>query len=369
MTPSPFSLRAIAALMALGLCSAAHAQSSVQISGRIDLAARRVDNGPDTQNQLVREGARSSKLSIQANEDLGGGLSAGVVLEMQVRADTGTSASTFWERQSLVRLRGPFGELRLGRDFALQNSIGGDFDALNGKGVGNMMNMATPFNFSNTNTYTRVNNAVSYLTPNWQGVYAQLQLAPSEGTTGNRHVAAGLFYVQPGTEARATWGRTKVNSVGRVNALTGVSRAVAAEGEFDYAGLGLSHDFGPVRLLGSYLFWRSAQEVATGQRRFQRNLNLGAMVPVGAAGSVNLAWTGADRSGLGSDDQDGRQLAVQYVHKLSKRTLLYTSWARLSQSALAAADTASSGARYNVDGTTLLGRTGGGIDVGIVHAF
>lgn len=361
-------LRPLAALLSCVATLPAFAQQ-VTLSGRIDLAMRQVDNGPGTIRLMQREGARSSKLSFQGQEDLGGGWKAGFVLESQLRADTGTSASTFWERQTIVRLMGPVGELRLGRDFALQNSIGGDFDALNGKGVGNMMNLATPFNFSNANTYTRVNNAVSWITPQWQGVHAQVQLAPSESALGNRHVAVGLFYVRPATEARLTWGRTKVGQVGRVNPTTGISRKVAAEGHFDYGGLGLSHDLGSVRLMGSYLLWRSADEVSTGQHRMQRNLNLGAMVPVGPAGSINLAWTGANRSGMGSDDQDARQVAVQYVHKLSKRTMLYGSWSRLSQSALAAADTASDGARYNVDGTSLVGRRGGGIDLGVVHAF
>lgn len=360
--------RAFASAFCLAVLAPATAQQ-VQISGRIDLGVRRVDDGRSTLTLLQREGARSSKLSIQGSEPLGNGLKAGFVLETLLRADTGTAPSTFWERQSLVKLSGPFGELRLGRDFALQNSIGGDFDALNGKGVGNMMNLATPYNFSNTATYTRVNNALSWVTPTWHGVHGHLQAAPSEGTAGAHHVAAGLFYERRGTEARLTWGRTKVDSVARVNPLTGASRKVAAVGHFDYASVGLSHDLGPLKLLGSVLYWRSAREVGTGDQRSQRNLNLGAMVPVGPAGSVNLAWTAADRSGMGSDDQDARQFGLQYLHKLSKRTLVYGSWARLSQSALAAADTASDGSRYNLDGTTIVGRSGSGVEVGLVHAF
>ncbi len=366
-----FKQRILRFLAGMLTCAAALPVVAQQmtISGRIDLALRQVDNGPDTTRLMQREGARSSKLSVQGSDDLGNGWKAGFVLESQLRADTGTSASTFWERQSIVRLWGPVGELRLGRDFALQNSIGGDFDALNGKGVGNVMNLATPFNFSNAATYTRVNNAVSYITPAWQGLHAQLQAAPSEGSSGHRHVAAGLFYRQPATEARLTWGRTTVDRVARVDPLSGASRKVAAKGHFDYGALGLSHDFGPVRLLGSVMYWRSAQEVSSGQHRTQRNLNLGAMVPVGPAGSLNVAWTAADRSGMGSDDQGARQLGLQYVHKLSRHTLLYGSVARLTQSALAAADTAPDGARYNIDGTTVVGRRGGGFDLGVVHAF
>lgn len=356
------------ALAPLALLSTlAHAQ--VQISGRIDLSVRHVDNGVTHQTVLQREGARSSKLTFQGMESLGNGLKAGFVLDTQIRADNGAAPSTFWERQSIVRLIGPWGEVRLGRDFALQNAIGGDFDALNGKGVGNMMNLATPFNFSNTNTYTRVNNAVSYISPVLSGFSGQVQLAPGEGASGNRHVALGLLYTSSQAEVRITHGETDVNSVARVNPVTGVSTKVAATGRFAYSALGAAYDFGPVKVLGSVLHWRSAHEALTQQTRTQRNINLGAMVPVGASGSVNVAYTDSHRAGLGSEDQGARQLALQYVHRLSKRTALYASWSQINQSAKAAADPASDGARYNLDGFTVLGRRGQGTDLGLVHAF
>lgn len=357
------------ALTGLLVSMAAQGQTQVQINGRIDLALRHLDDGRASTNYLQREGARSSRLGFRATEDLGNGLRAGITLETQLRADNGAAPNPFWERQSLVWLRGPWGEVRLGRDFALQNSIGGDFDALNGKGVGNMMNLATPFNFSNTNTYTRVNNAVSYITPQFKGFSSQLQLAPGEQTSGNRHTAFALSYVDGPAEARVTQGRTDVNSIARVNPLTGASTKQAARGDFIYSSLGLAYDFKTVKLLGSVLAWRSATEVATGERRSQRNVNFGAMVPVGSSGSINVAYTRADRSGMGSDNQDASQIGVQYLHRLSKRTSLYASWAQIKQSALAAADPSSDGARYNMDGPSVLGRKAQGVDIGLVHAF
>lgn len=360
--------RHVLALAPLALLSSL-AQAQVQISGRIDLSLRYVDSGLNHQTVLQREGARSSKLTFQGMETLTDNLKAGFVLDTQVRADNGAAPSTFWERQAIVRLLGGWGEVRLGRDFALQNAIGGDFDALNGKGVGNMMNLATPFNFSNTNTYTRVNNAISYLSPVVSGFSGQVQLAPGEGASGNRHVAFGVLYSSKEAEVRFTHGVTDVNSVARVNPTTGLSTKVAASGRFGYSALGASYDFGSVKLLGSVLHWCSAREALTNETRTQRNINLGAMVPVGASGSVNVAYTTSHRAGLGSDDQGARQLALQYFHRLSKRTGLYASWSQINQSAKAAADTASDGARYNLDGFTVLGRRGQGADFGLVHAF
>jgi predicted porin len=358
----------VLALAATG--STAFAQSSVTLSGTLDLAVRHVNNGVSSQKQLVREGANSSKLVFSGVEDIGGGLKAGFYLDSSVRADTGTASSTFWERRSTVSLLSPLGEIRLGRDGALGNSGPGDFDALNGKGVGNVMNLATPFNFSNTTTFTRVSNAVSYLTPKTLGgFYGQVQLAPSEGVAGSKYKALSLGYYKGPLETRFTYGLAGVSTVAGVNPATGVSTAAqAASGDFKYIVLGASYDFGPVRVLGSVIDWISAEAVATGAKRKQLNYNIGAMVPVGQ-GTVNFAYTHANRSGMGSDQQDASQFGLQYLHKLSKRTAVYVSAARLTQDALAAADTASSGGRYNMDGTTVLGRSATGFDIGLRHSF
>jgi predicted porin len=362
-----FKLTAVA-LAALG--TPAFAQPSVSISGTIDLAVRDVSDGQDRTRQLVRDGINSSRLRFIGTEDLGGGLKVGFFLDMPLRADTGTAASTFWERRSTVSLYAPWGEIRLGRDGAISNSTPGDYDAFNGKGVGNVMNLATPFNFSNTATYTRVNNAISYVTPgSLAPFYAQIQIAPSEGEAGTRYRGAALGYKKDAIDTRFTYGVTDVTSTATVNPVTGVStvQTLPNGGKFKYAALGASYDFGVARVMGSLIHWTSAPSVS-GEKRKQFNYNIGVMVPVGP-GSVNVAYTHADRSGLGSDDQDASQLAVQYIHNLSKRTALYASVAHIKQDRLAANDTAKAGSRYNMDGTTLIGRSATGFDLGIRHSF
>ena len=367
-------MKAYPLLLSLLACgTAASAQSTVNVSGRIDLAMRRVDNGVSSQTLLQRDGSTSNRLVFSGREDLGGGLAAGFVLDSAIRPDTGGVASTFWERRSTVSLYGNFGEIRLGRDAALQNSGPGDFDALNGKGVGNVMNLATPFNFSYTTTFTRINNAISYVTPNTLGgFYGQLQWSPSEGGIGTRNTTLGLGYLKGPLEVRVTHGRNETNQVATVNPRTGASVAPAsattaptAKGYWTYSNAGASYDFSAIKVMGSVTQFRSAEALSGAGRRREIMLNLGAMVPVGQAGSVNFAYTHANRSGLGSDEQDASQIGVQYTHKLSKRTMLYTSFAYLRQDALA--NVANS--RYNIDGTDVVGRSGKGLDLGIQHRF
>ena len=367
-------MKAYPLLLSLLACgTAAQAQSTVNVSGRIDLAMRRVDNGVTSQTLLQRDGSTSNRLVFSGREDLGGGLAAGFVLDAALRPDTGGVASTFWERRSTVSLYGGFGEIRFGRDATLQNSGPGDFDALNGKGVGNVMNLATPFNFSYTNTFNRINNAVSYVTPDTLGgFYGQVQWAPSEGGIGNKNTTLGVGYLKGPLEVRVTHGRNETNQVATVNPRTGASVAPASattaatgKGYWTYSNAGASYDFKAIKVMGSVTRFQSAESLTGAGRRRETMINVGAMVPAGEFGSVNFAYTHSNRSGLGSDEQDASQVAVQYTHKLSKRTMLYASYAYLRQDALATA----ANSRYNIDGTDVVGRSGKGLDLGIQHRF
>ena len=105
-------------------CSWVMAQSSVTLSGTLDVGVRHVDNHSVGSQTLEISGSNStSKLIVRGSEDLGGRLRAGFYLDSTVLADTGGAgasapAGQFWDRQSTVNLTDTrFGELRLGRDW------------------------------------------------------------------------------------------------------------------------------------------------------------------------------------------------------------------------------------------------------------
>lgn len=120
----------LAAAAMLAAC-AANAQSTVEIYGTFDVAG-------DTTNRTAGDGAallRSnvgrrerlapsmsaiSALGFRGTEDLGGGMKAGFVLEMQPTVDDGTLGNDGrqWGRQAFVSLTTPYGEVRLGRQYA-----------------------------------------------------------------------------------------------------------------------------------------------------------------------------------------------------------------------------------------------------------
>src|SRR5262249_25126319 len=92
-----------------------------------------------------------------------------------------------------------------------------------------------------------------------------------------------------------------------------------------------SYDFGLVKLSGAWRRFKFADSRQT-------NMLLAAIVPVGA-GQVKVSYQRANLDGtVGTadvSDNDGSQLGLGYVHNLSKRTALYATYSRISNSGVA----------------------------------
>ncbi len=101
---------ALAALALVGT-SAAFAQSSVTLYGRVNTTFEHQKEGNVSKTGLFNN---SSRFGFKGQEDLGGGLMAGFQLESGFDSSTGATSSTFFGRQSEVNLAGGFGMLRLG---------------------------------------------------------------------------------------------------------------------------------------------------------------------------------------------------------------------------------------------------------------
>ena len=112
-------------LIALGaalLCAAgAHAQSSVQLTGLVDVFAGSMKMAGDASSKSVVDsgGLTTSWFGMKGTEDLGGGLKAHFNLTSFIKVDTGTQGrfanDTFFSRDANVSLSGGFGSVLLGR--------------------------------------------------------------------------------------------------------------------------------------------------------------------------------------------------------------------------------------------------------------
>ena len=110
-----------AALTALISAASAHAQQApngtLQIYGRINTSVE----SSWTEGQAAVQGLRSNESfwGLRGQEDLGGGMQAGFILEHGFELDTGAnSGGNYFNRKNEVNLSGSFGMLRMGHMFS-----------------------------------------------------------------------------------------------------------------------------------------------------------------------------------------------------------------------------------------------------------
>jgi predicted porin len=313
----------------------------VTLFGVVDAGARSVTNGGVTVRQLAPDGLANSRLGFKADEDLGGGLRAGVWLEAALNPDTGTinASGKFWHRRSTVSLSGPFGEIRVGRDLDASFWNLSIFDPFGTVGVGSGFNLQSNLG-SGAATLIRADNAISYyLPPNLGGFYGQLEVAAGEGVPGNKYTAARVGYQQGPLNVALAQGTTKT----------------ATSDDFKTTNAGVAYDFG----LATAMVMANVSKY--GAKRLT-NLEVGVIAPVLQVGQLRASYQRANASGGGTDANDAHQFAVGYIHNLSKRTAIYGTYAKISND----------GAAAFVIGTPpapVAGQSSKGYEVGIRHSF
>ena len=406
----------IAALVGAGFASA---QSTITMFGVVDVgvsnySSKSQDNNggallnPFYLNQGTRTVSRmalsngnysSSRLGFRGSEDLGGGMAASFWLEASISPDDGASGIANFQRRSTVSLSGPFGEVRLGRDYVptAWNDI--VFDPFGIVGVGRSL----IYTAQNTNTtggagafggdpnYNRASNSVGYfLPPNLGGFYGQAMYAINEnnkydpGNTTPPGVSASGA-VNPGTVATVRAGRFFGGRFGYANGPldVAVSYGNSTAGDSYSAGttnsvktmnLGASYDFGPVKLFGELSRSKSARDYAivpllggVPDTDLSGYL-IGLTAPVGP-GLIRASYSQVkydlNTPALAADPK-ANKYALGYVYNLSKRTALYATIARVSNK---------SGAALTVGGPSFFSnsaftpKTSTGYDLGMRHSF
>lgn len=348
--------RKLIALSALVSCGMAAAQTSVTLFGIVDAAYAHGSGSTANRTQLVSGANNSSRLGFRGTEDLGAGMSASFWLEAQFNTDNGTGVATntnnqatgtagnlglTFNRRSTVSLAGPWGEVRLGRDYTGHYRNRVDTDPFGVVGVG-----ATQVNVGSLagQTSTRASNAIGYfLPPNLGGFFGQVQYYLGENASGTATEDDGNGYsLRAGYQA------------GPFVASAAYARQKFAAGDIVSTNLGAIYDAKVVKLMAAV--FRDKTESATPFSG--KGYTLGAIAPVGV-GELKLAL-----SSYGSDaglEPKTKKAAVGYVHNLSKRTALYATYARVRNSG---------GATTALNGSATAANQGSsGYDLGIRHSF
>jgi predicted porin len=345
--------------------------------GVVDATLQRVTNsgtGAGSVIRLTNSGYNSSRLGFRGTEDLGGGMSASFWLEAGVSNDDGQGVGTnsnnqavgafnpttganapvrpgtqgvTFNRRSTVSLAGGWGELRLGRDYTPQFWNLTVFDPFGTNGAGTTQTLLGTAGSAITGaTAVRASNSIGYFLPgNLGGFYGQVQHYRGE----NPSTAGATEDDGNGVGLRIGY------AAGPVNVALGLSSTTAASGDIAQNNVGAQWDFGFAKLMGHIAFDEVGTQEGSGWL-------IGALVPVGT-GEIRASFSQYTVD-TGTTEPRSRKLALGYVHNLSKRTAIYTTYARVQNSngaTSSAVPGAATGPAANASST--------GLDIGLRHSF
>jgi predicted porin len=323
--------KSLLALAVLGAyVGVASAQSSVTLYGTVDVAGRYVKaDGQKRRYSEVTDGINSSQLGFRGVEDLGGGLRAGFTLLSSIGLDAGNIGSgqttnKFWNRRSTVSLFGPFGEVRLGRDYTPTFWNQTIFDAYGTNGLGNSINVRQLY------AGTRQDNTIGYFLPaNIGGFYGQGMVGASEGATSGdraaRYIGGRVGFAAGPFDIAVAASQERFGAVGTIGSsgLTGTNNAGTVpigQSQKTY-NVGGQWDFGFAKLLGYY-----DREKLPASKEDMGSIS--AVIPIGQS-EVHVGYDRSKRKPNTGASTTVDQIKATYQYNLSKRTALYATASRL----------------------------------------
>ncbi len=294
--------KTLIALAAVAATSASFAQSSVTLSGLIDVGIEKQFSGAPTKMAANRNA--TSNWTISGTEDLGGGLKAVFKASTSFNSDdgtlgglsTGTTGSAFGNNDMFVGLTGNFGTLRAGRP--INTLYGNAFFANGTKGVtGYDTNTILAGLVANAGSSVFVNNAVQYHSPRFAGFQVQVEYAPSELANADDGFGLGIRYDNGPLSA------SLVSYEGAGTAALLKPKSVTQ--------LGAAYDFSVAKVFFTYR--DDSNKASTADTGYA----LGVTAPVGP-GSIYASYNVAEAAG-----SDKRSIIAGYKYNLSKRTQAY----------------------------------------------
>ena len=344
--------RILVLLAALAMPVFSIAQTKVTVYGFVD-AGIAVEHGgaAGSVTKLASGIAGPNRLGFHATEDLGGGLKAIANLEGGLAIDTGaTVGGALWGRQTYAGLSGALGTVTLGRQFtSLFTTLLRVGDPMHNGYAGQAGNLMTagvvggPRAAGGLGVFR--SNMVRYRSPSVAGFTGEL--------------GYGFGEVAGDSSASRSWDIGAAYAHGPLAvalAHLDTNNATATDTARNTL-LAANYDFGAAKAYAAFGVNKGFASVD------DREYLLGVAVPLGASRLMASVIRKDDRA---STANDATQLALAWSYRLSKRTELFTSIARISQDASNA-----SAAFYSIN-SGAPGVPGGGdrvFNLGISHAF
>ena len=368
------------ALAVAGLASsAAFAQSNVTIYGIADIAYVHSSSGSSKTSGVDSGGWSSSRLGFRGTEDLGDGMKAVFTLEYGLAPDVNsgvgvTATGGGNARQTWVGLQNSTGTIKLGRQNSLGKNGTDKYDAMasttfsplysvqRGNGVGSLAVPVAGSVFPHSLwTSGRFSNAVTFDSASMSGLVISAQYAFG-GVSNDDTLTPAVGAAKK--ESNITIGGDYTMGDLGVNYIHQRSRDIA-----DVAGnkasenfIGAAYNFGVAKLMGT--FQTAKRTVAGVKLDSDKMWSLGVQVPVTTVSKVYFGYAKANDGSAASNDFDS--WGIQYSHELSKRTMLYGGYQRLSNDNLARGTVLSNTAGR---AAVVAGANTTGFGVGVRHTF
>jgi predicted porin len=346
--------KTLIALAAVAATGAAFAQSTVTLSGTLDVGLEKRWSGDETKMVSNRNG--TSNWTVKGEEDLGGGLKAMFQVSTSFNVDdgtagalsTGTTGSALGNNGMFVGVTGGFGTLRAGRP--VNTLYGNSMFANTTKGVSSHdSNSVLSGLIANAGNTVYANNAVQYHSPRFGGVQAQFEYAPSESAGSKAGVGIAVRY--DGGPLSVSF--TNYKGAGNFVAAT-VTPATPASGVANpkaVTQLAAAYDFGVAKAFFTY------RDDSNKKADADTGYALGVTAPVGP-GSLYASYNVIEQAGT-----DGKTIIAGYKYSLSKRTTAYVNVA--NRNAAYAGGTNGTVAKNGGNGA----KSSNGFGVGLQHNF
>lgn len=320
----------------LGVSGSALAATNVTLYGRLDIGyeVKDVKGQKDTVTQEGKDGG-NTRLGVKGQEDLGNGYAATFQLEGRFDGDTGSKTvnRTFFDRESTVGLKTPYGHIRMGRSYSAMDQAIGFID------VGRRYSSVGTYDFvkgvksrhSNAFFYNHKIEGFSFggdittkggYNDGLKTVGGVDNVAFSdEGAPGSK-VAYGLFakYQGNGLEAGVGYQDDGVRKSGSIRKQWGVGVAYT----IDPVTFGLSYSAGKDDVVGSQGKIKNYGGYISGKLTPNDTL----MAFYRRANYTNTVGT------VKKTDDKTTRYGIGYVHALSKRTSIYADVARQETKAM-----------------------------------
>ncbi len=310
------------ALAVAGLVAApAFAQSNVTVYGIVDAAVAYGKQGDAKYTGLQNGILSGNRFGLKGSEDLGNGLAAVFALEQGFSVGDGSpNSGRQFHRQSWAGLKGGFGTVALGRQYApgflwtarITNAVGaGIYEPQSILSAQSGMTI-TP------NSPARWDNSVSYDTGNMGGLNVRVIYSFQSAQAESDNAASSL---PDDATDDDKFGLGVAYKAGPLNVGLVYHKSKGADEDLDEVYLAGAYDLGVVALNASVQQAKRDDNAAAGVTEIDAMIyTIGATVPVGA-GTIHAAV--GQLSDDVNDDADSTSASIGYSQALSKRTDVY----------------------------------------------